>query len=400
MIKYILCYFKKVAKRLSQPDVFFYCGLWMLVLLFCGTIEQKYIGLWQAQSKYFSSFFFWFYSFPLPAGWAAMGIILTSLLLKTVFYTKNIKKNLGSLVTHIGIILLLVGGFITALFSQEGYIVIPEGEKSNIVSDYHDVELAITNKDSSETITVAQKFLEQRKISFQKEFSSKESNSVLTEQEMQTIEKSFFPLQIKEFMKNTEVVKRKTPQTDPFKGFARIFELKRKKSEKVNESNIAGLTFYIPTGEGKQEIYSIFERMPIKQTVKWKDGVYIVELRPIRTYLPFSIHLIDFEKSYYPGTDKPRSYQSSVEIMDQSVKQKRMIKMNQPLRYKGYTFYQSSFIEEEKSESTVLAAVKNTGRAFPYVSSLIICFGLLIHIFGNISFFRKPSNEKSVRERV
>ena len=97
LIQYILCYMGKIARRLSQPDIFFYCGLWMLVLLFCGTIEQKYIGLWQAQSKYFSSFFFWFYSVPLPAGWTAMGIILTSLLFKTIFYTKNIKKNMGSL---------------------------------------------------------------------------------------------------------------------------------------------------------------------------------------------------------------------------------------------------------------------------------------------------------------
>ena len=59
--------------------------------------------------------------------------------------------------------MLLVGGFITALFSEEGYVVILEGEKSNIVSDYHDVELAITNKDSGETITVAQKIFRAKK---------------------------------------------------------------------------------------------------------------------------------------------------------------------------------------------------------------------------------------------
>ena len=369
----VLYFIKKITKRLSQPDVFFYCGLWMLVLLFCGTIEQKYIGLWQAQSKYFSSLFFWFFAFPLPAGRAIIGVILVSLLLKTIFYTTNFKKNMGSFVTHIGIILLLIGGFITALFSQEGYIVISEGDRSNVVSDYHDVELAIINESTGETITLAQKMLEQKKT----EVMKKEKNF-------------FFPLQIKEFMKNVELVKRKTPQKDPFKGFSRIFKLKRKKREIVNENNIAGLTFSVSIEKGKQEIYSIFEGMPIKQKVKWKNTVYIVELRPIRTYLPFFIHLIDFEKTFYPGTDKPRSYQSSVEIIDKNVTQRRIIKMNQPLRYKGYTFYQSSFIKKEKSESTVLAAVKNKGRAFPYLSSLIICFGLLIHIMSNISFLKKP----------
>ena len=63
MIQHISNSLRKSTKRLSQPDIFFYCGLWMLVLLFCGTMEQKYIGLWQAKLKYFSSFFFGFMVF-------------------------------------------------------------------------------------------------------------------------------------------------------------------------------------------------------------------------------------------------------------------------------------------------------------------------------------------------
>ena len=55
--------------------------------------------------------------------------------------------------------------------------------------------------------------------------------------------------------------------------------------------------------------------------------------------------------------------------------------MNEPLRYKGYTFYQSSFIETPDGETSVLAAVKNYGRMFPYISSIIMCIGLLIHLF-------------------
>ena len=33
--------------------------------------------------------------------------------------------------------------------------------------------------------------------------------------------------------------------------------------------------------------------------------------------------------------------------------------MNEPLRHRGYTFFQSSFIEAPEGEATVLAAVKN-----------------------------------------
>ncbi|SVA41121.1 uncharacterized protein METZ01_LOCUS93975, partial [marine metagenome] len=57
-----------------------------------------------------------------------------------------------------------------------------------------------------------------------------------------------------------------------------------------------------------------------------------------------------------------------------------LIQMNEPLRYKGYTFFQSSFIEGPEGETTVLAVVKNYGRLFPYISSIIMCIGLLFHL--------------------
>ena len=361
-----LKFVRKTAKRLAQPDIFFYCGLWMLVLLFCGTIAQKYIGLYQAQSEYFSSFIFWFYGLPLPAGWTTMGVILTSLLLKTIFYTEDIKKNMGSFITHIGIILLFIGGFVTTLFSKEGYIAIAEGQQSRVISDYHNVELAITNKETSETMIFSQKLLGKQKTL-----------------KAETIN---FQITIKEFMRNTEPVKRATPEGDPFKGFSRIFELKKKPLEKVNENNMAGLIFQI-FNNGKEEVYSVFEGMPIKQTIKRKNKTYIAELHPARTYLPFSIHLIDFEKSYYPGTDKPRSYKSLVEIKDISVKQKRTIKMNQPLRYKGYTFYQSSFIEEEESRNHCFSGSEKCRPRISLSFKSYYLFGVAcLHYLEHISF--------------
>ena len=54
--------------------------------------------------------------------------------------------------------------------------------------------------------------------------------------------------------------------------------------------------------------------------------------------------------------------------------------MNEPLRHKGYTFFQASFIDDSEVETTVLATVKNYGRLFPYISSIIMSIGLLIHL--------------------
>jgi len=58
--------------------------------------------------------------------------------------------------------------------------------------------------------------------------------------------------------------------------------------------------------------------------------------------------------------------------------------MNEPLRHQGYTFFQASFIEELDGEATVLAVVKNYGRLFPYISSIIMSIGLLVHLMVNL----------------
>ena len=415
ILKKIARIFIKSAKRLSRPDVFFYWGLWMMVLLVIGTVSQKYIGLYQAQLKYFSSFFFSFYGFPLPAGRTAMGIILISLVCKGLF-SKSTKRQIGTNLVHAGAVLLLAGSFITGVFAKEGYMALLEGEKSNIISDYHKTELAVMLE--GKTLSV---FSEDLLV----------ANTVLKKNIP-------FSLYVKKFMLNSEPVKRASPAGKNFKGFFKIFDLKNKKREKINEENLAGLVFQItrPTKQpqvdtegdtqgnteadtqgdtqadtqadtqgdtqgntqadtegntqgdtqGNTENYAIFEQMPIAQSILWEGKKYTVHLRPVRTKLPFSIELKDFEKTYYPGTNKAKSYQSVVYVTEKEkggTRLRRVIKMNQPLRHKGYTFYQSSFIESPKGESSVLAVVKNAGRAFPYVSSLIMCVGLLIHITLN-----------------
>ena len=65
-------------------------------------------------------------------------------------------------------------------------------------------------------------------------------------------------------------------------------------------------------------------------------------------------------------------------------KEEVLIKMNEPLRHNGYTFYQSSFFEGEFSDISVFAVVENYGRLFPYISSIIMCIGILLHLILKI----------------
>ena len=87
----------------------------------------------------------------------------------------------------------------------------------------------------------------------------------------------------------------------------------------------------------------------------------------------------------HPGTNIAKSYSSRVNLIDDIISRKVLIQMNEPLRYRGYTFYQASFIEGQETDTSVLATVKNHGRLFPYISTIIMCIGLLVHMLFMVS---------------
>ena len=51
--------------------------------------------------------------------------------------------------------------------------------------------------------------------------------------------------------------------------------------------------------------------------------------------------------------------------------------MNQPLRYEGKTYYQSSFGKNDTL--SIFQVVENPGWVIPYLSCVLVTLGLLIH---------------------
>lgn len=347
-----------------------------MFVLILGTIAQKDIGLYQAQIKYFSSWFFWLGPLPLPSAKPVLGVILLALFSQVIFKTnfKNPKK-LGISIGHVGSVLLLLGGLITSYFSQEGAMIIPEGNTVNYISDYHELELSIEAKDGlSKPIIIEGK------------------NFVQLQGE---IVRFPFPFKITQFYVNSRFEKRNENEfSDENIGFAKIFKLIKEPAMVEDTDNQSAMNFEIHDNDVVKK-YSVVQNMPVVQTVTINDKTYEIELRNKRTILPFSIHLVDFEKKLHPSTNLPKSFKSTVFLIDGNIKQKSVIQMNEPLRYKDYTFFQSAFSEGQEGETTNLAVVKNYGRTFPYIASIIICIGLLIHLFITSSNLFKNYNKQS-----
>lgn len=93
--------------------------------------------------------------------------------------------------------------------------------------------------------------------------------------------------------------------------------------------------------------------------------------------LPFELHLDEFHKKDYPGTETPYSYESLV--TNSRDQKKTLISMNEPLKAEGFTFYQASFslVPGEKPVS-VLSVNQDPGRWIKYLGSLILSIGIII----------------------
>jgi hypothetical protein len=119
------------------------------------------------------------------------------------------------------------------------------------------------------------------------------------------------------------------------------------------------------------------------------QAVYILAFANRRLPLDFNIKLEKFHVGRYQGTMTASSYESLVNVSD--IVGQKTISMNEPLKHAGFTFYQSSFSEDERGMPTasVLSVNKDPGRWVKYLGCLLIVFGS-IHLF----YFKRKSRVK------
>lgn len=83
--------------------------------------------------------------------------------------------------------------------------------------------------------------------------------------------------------------------------------------------------------------------------------------------LGFSVRCDDFSVSYYPGSMRPKEYNSDLVVIDNGVEVlKKKIEVNDPLSYKGLTFYQSSYGPAGSAFFKLKVTENATGKALEY----------------------------------
>lgn len=369
-MKYMLLHLDCFARRLSRADIPFYTLAWLMVLVVSGTVAQKYIGLYLAQKLFFYAAILWVGPVPLPGGLSTIGLLLISLTSQIIYGSKWTLRRAGINIAHLGAWLLIASSIVILWWSHEGNMVIAEGQTVNQIADYHDRVWSVTDVATSENIlTIPWTDLRMGK----------------------TYDVPGTPLRLNliKYCRNCAFVENKAigKARAEYQGRARNIDIISAPLKTDDEANQSGIQFRI-TGSHQDGIYFSVDFLDAAPTVTAQGKTYRIALQKRRTVLPFSIELVKFTKDTHPGTEMARAYQSDVIIHDGGASWPSAIEMNSPLRYRGYTFYQSSFIDGDVP-STVLAVVDNPGRWLPYIASTLMAIGLFLHLFTRLNVFRK-----------
>ncbi len=360
-----------ILRPLASAAIFYYATIWLVMLVVVGTVAQKYFGLQASLEKYFSAWLIQPMDMPiwLPSGRLIMAIIMVNLAAKMLMGSKWKVKMIGINITHFGVLLLMIGGMVTAYTTIEGNLAVQEGSESSIFKDFHQLEIAVIDRSPKEHDAVT---------SF--------THGFFTEGQSFSDSQTPFSFKVVHFYKNCEAVRR-APENDAsqLKQNAKRFQFKELPTDK-NDRNAGGIEIKISgAAEGANGSYILYHS-PIKgassATVQGSDGKsYEIALRPRQYELPFTIHLKDFEKLDHGGTMMARAFSSKVTVTQGDSSEDTKIYMNHPLRRDGYTLYQSSFDQSNPSgiETSVFQVVQNKGQIMPYIAIVVITLGLLIH---------------------
>jgi ABC-type transport system involved in cytochrome c biogenesis permease subunit len=283
------------------------------------------------------------------------------------------------------LILLLVGELLTGLWQQEFNMRINEGETRNYAESYQHVELAIVDVTDPKTdvvVAIPESFLAHRETV---------QHPVLP---FRVVPRAYFP--------NSNLVMAGTvPANDNDRPVAttgigqRMAAIGAPVTYKQDERNTPAAYVELVGPQGTIGTWMVSSEIPTPQHFEYGGHAWKIALRFQRRYEPFSLTLLKFSHDVYPGTEIPKNFSSRVRLRTDDGGEDRevLIYMNNPLRYAGLTFYQSSY---EGEHTTILQVVHNPSWLLPYIACSLVAFGLVvqfgIHLFAFIGRRAAGSN--------
>jgi ABC-type transport system involved in cytochrome c biogenesis permease subunit len=371
-----------------------------LVLIFVGTIAQTRLGVWQAVDLYFRSPLVWIDlslfrpglpeagagSLPFPGGSLIAALMIVNLLAAHAVRFKMTRKRLGVVGLHAGLIVLLVGEFVTGMMADEGLMRIDEGGAASFIEDIRSVELALVDHGDAtndRVVTVPGRML------------------ASTARQGQIVSDPALPVRVRvtQWMDNARLMTGSVADAaaSDLRGLAReahARQIPRVRGVDGGQADAPATLVTLESSHGEVlGTWLISAAYDQPQAVEIDGRPCSISLRYARTYTPFTLHLIDFRHDTFVGTGIARNFSSDIRLVDPERQTDRQVRiwMNNPLRYRGRAFYQASY--KPDGSGTVLQVVDNPGWLLPYIASAMVGLAMTIHFLqGLMGFLRRRRN--------
>jgi hypothetical protein len=351
-----------------------------IILIFVATVDQVNLGIWAVQEKYFRSFFVLWQvgEIPVPVfpgGYIIGGLLLINLVAAHVYRFKLTWKKAGIFLTHVGLILLLIGELLTGLLQEEFQMRLVEGETKNYSESYRFNELAVietTDPQTDQVVVVPEEVLARQEAV---------QHPALP---FRIVTKAYYPNAVLQLRSN---VKEPPPFTADAGVGPKLVATPVPITYKQDERNWPAAYIELVGPEGSLGTFVISTQLSPAQTFTHAGRSWRLGLRFQRSYKPFALNLLEVQHDVYLGTDIPKNFSSRVRVTtpDGTDNREVLIYMNNPLRYAGLTFYQYQM--DSANATSVLQVVRNPGWIIPYVSCALMTLGLVVQFSIHLAGF-------------
>ena len=371
-----------------------------MLLVLLGTLEQVHWGVWHVQKEYFTSWYCFYpmdetarARMPLPGGFLLGGLLIANLAFAHFRHFKSGLRNLGISMIHGGLLLLLVGGFVTAVYQEESAMVIPEGESRTYSEAFREFEISLTEKaEAKEKVTVVPDALLRLA-----DPARPESRHIPLASGLALEIKAYHPnASLRALSQMPEGTELKVTQGIGAQSKLALRPLRESFDDNTGNAPAAEVEVIADGRSLGSWILAVglTESFP-PQTFEHAGKTYELNLRRARHYHPFSLRLDQFTHEKYPGTNTPKRFASDVTVQEDGRSFAFNISMNNPLRHGGLTFFQSSFGNTREGKNiSVLQVVRNPGAWMPYVSVGLMSVGLLWHFGFSLAKFLRGRGAK------
>jgi ResB-like family protein len=346
------------------------CLAFLMVLVVACTLAQVRLGTLGAVNLYMRSWFYWMdlgaLRIPIFPGGALVGLVLVLNLVFAQFRRLELSwKKAGIWIVHAGLIILVVGEFVTGGFQVDARLAVEEGQTANYIEVPRELELAlvdVTDPGFDDVYGVPEKTLGRGG----------------------TIAVPGTPLsvRVKQYQRNSLLVAATPgePSTGVDQGAGVGVAIRPVPPETTDDRvDLSSAVVEVVAGGKRLGTWLASNAVDQPQAFSFGGRTWQLGLRNRREYLPYTLTLKKFSHDVYPGTDIPKNFSSLVHLVDPTKGEDRdvLIYMNQPLRHGGKAFYQASFGKNDTL--SILQVVENPGWLLPYVSTVLVTLGLLVH---------------------